>query len=236
MQVSSPLVSCVMPTRDRRDLALQAIQYFLRQDYPERELVVVDDGAEPLAVPEDERIRYIRLPAPASLGRKRNLGVDQSRGKIILHWDDDDWYSPDRIRHQIQPLLTGEADISGLVAEHFYSLRGGTFWSCTPQLHSRMFFADVHGRSIAYMRRIWHQGIRYPDASQAEDARFLKSALGRGTRLARLPNADTFVYVRHDANTWRFECGEFLLPTAWKVRNVPAFLPEGDLAFYRALS
>jgi len=225
-----------MPTRDRQELALQAIQYFLRQDYPERELVIVDDGAEPLAVPADERIRHIRLSGPVSLGRKRNLGAEQSRGEIIVHWDDDDWYAPDRIRHQIEPLLTGEADVSGLVTEHFYSLQGGGFWSCTPELHARMFFADVHGRSIAYARRLWGRHARYPDHSQAEDARFLQAALARGSRLARLPNPDKLIYVRHGANTWRFECGEFLLPAAWQSRDVPAFLPEGDLAFYRVLA
>jgi glycosyltransferase involved in cell wall biosynthesis len=233
---SSPLVSCIMPTRDRRELALQAIEYFLRQDWPERELLIVDDGAEPLPVPQDERIRYIRLAGPATIGHKRNLAVEQSRGEILVHWDDDDWYAPDRIRHQIQPLLAGEADVAGLTAEHFYNLAGGTFWSCTPQLHARMFFADVHGRSIAYARRIWGKQARYPDLSLAEDARFLQSALRQGSRLARRPNPDKFVYVRHGANTWQFECGEFLQPAAWKARGVPAFLPEGDLAFYRKLA
>jgi len=225
-----------MPTRDRRELAQQAIQYFLRQDWPERELVIIDDGAEPLPVPENGRIRYIRLPGPVSLGQKRNLAVEQSRGEIIVHWDDDDWYAPDRIRHQIQPLLAGETDVAGMTAEHFYSLRDGTFWSCTPQLHACMFFADVHGRSIAYARRVWGKQARYPDLSQGEDARFLQAALRQGSRLARRPNPDKFVYVRHGANTWQFECGEFLLPAAWKAREVPAFLPEGDLAFYRALA
>jgi glycosyltransferase involved in cell wall biosynthesis len=198
--------------------------------------VIVDDGAEPLTVPADERIRYLRLPGPVSLGHKRNLGVEQSRGEVLVHWDDDDWYAPDRIRYQVEPLLAGAADVSGLIATHFYSLRSDTFWSCTPELHARMFFANVHGRSIAYARRVWERRARYPDLSLAEDAGFLQSALGRGSRLARLPNPDKFVYVRHGANTWRFECGEFLLPAAWKVRDVPAFFPEGDLAFYRALA
>lgn len=231
---SPPLVSCIMPTRDRRELALQAIEYFLRQDWPERELVIIDDGAEPLPVPEDGRIRYLRLPDPVSIGHKRNLAVEQSRGEIVVHWDDDDWYAPDRIRHQIQPLLAGEADVAGLTAEHFYSLRGGRFWSCTPQLHASMFFADVHGRSIAYARRVWGKA-RFPDLSLAEDARFLEAALRRGNRLVRRPNPDKFVYVRHGANTWQFECGEFLQPAAWMEREVPGFIPEGDLAFYRGL-
>ena len=42
------LVSCVMPTRDRRPFALQAVRYFLRQDFPTRELLVLDDGSDDL--------------------------------------------------------------------------------------------------------------------------------------------------------------------------------------------
>ena len=44
--LSQPLVSCVMPTADRRRFVPQAIGYFLAQDYPNRELVIVDDGKE----------------------------------------------------------------------------------------------------------------------------------------------------------------------------------------------
>jgi len=39
-----PLISCIMPTRDRRAFALQAVRYFLRQDYPQVELIIVDDS------------------------------------------------------------------------------------------------------------------------------------------------------------------------------------------------
>src|SRR2546430_12226832 len=37
----TPLVSCVMPTRDRDDFAIRAAQSFLGLTYPNRELVVV---------------------------------------------------------------------------------------------------------------------------------------------------------------------------------------------------
>ena len=60
---TTPLVSCVMPTCNRRRFVSQAIWYFLRQDYPSRELVIVDDGEDSIAdlVPDDERIHYARL-------------------------------------------------------------------------------------------------------------------------------------------------------------------------------
>ena len=41
-----PLVSCVMPTANRRPYVAQAIRYFQRQDYPNKELVILDDGED----------------------------------------------------------------------------------------------------------------------------------------------------------------------------------------------
>jgi GT2 family glycosyltransferase len=42
-----PLVSCIMVTRNRPEFVLQSIRYFERQDYANRELIIVDDGDEP---------------------------------------------------------------------------------------------------------------------------------------------------------------------------------------------
>src|SRR5580704_7297349 len=76
---SLPLVTCIMPTANRRTFVPQAIRYFLAQDYPNKELVIVDDGEKAVGdlVPEDERIRYIRLTCKTILGEKRNCAVAQ---------------------------------------------------------------------------------------------------------------------------------------------------------------
>jgi hypothetical protein len=52
-----------MPTYNRRHFVPRAIEYSLRQDYPNKELIVVDDGHESVSdlVPNSDRIRYIRL-------------------------------------------------------------------------------------------------------------------------------------------------------------------------------
>src|SRR3954447_10293322 len=103
---SAPLVSCVMPTRNRRRFVRQAIWYFLRQDYPEKELLVVDDGEDGVSglVPADDRPRHIRLDQRASLGAKRNLGCELARGELVAHFDDDDWIGPGRLDAQVVEL------------------------------------------------------------------------------------------------------------------------------------
>lgn len=39
------LVSCIMPTYNRQDLIPVALKCYLSQDWPDKELVVIDDGA-----------------------------------------------------------------------------------------------------------------------------------------------------------------------------------------------
>ena len=98
MRRDLPLVSCIMPTYNRRRFVPEAIRLFLTQDYPKKELVVLDDGEDNIAdlIPSRPQIRYVRLDCRHSIGAKRNIACEAARGEIIAHWDDDDWYAPNR--------------------------------------------------------------------------------------------------------------------------------------------
>src|SRR5919199_635022 len=113
-----PKVSCIMPTRGRAAFVRRAMHLFSRQDYPERELIVVDDNAAPDDGLESQlrthaEVRYVRAPAGSSIGQKRNLACELARGAIFAHWDDDDWFGVHRLSAQVQPILAGRADIIG---------------------------------------------------------------------------------------------------------------------------
>ena len=223
-----------MPTFGRPQFALQAVRYFLRQDYPERELLILDDGAEDLSpsLPQDERIRYLRLPR-LSIGAKRNIGCSLAAGEIIAQWDDDDWYAPGRLAAQVRPLLEGRAEISGIKGTLVFDLRAWRAWICTPRLHRMMYRHDVHGGTLVYFRWCWEELARYPDRSLAEDARFLSRLMRTGARLARIDDKRLFIYIRHGTNTWSFRCGRFLDPGGWRnAAHVP--LPAEDHSFYLA--
>jgi glycosyltransferase involved in cell wall biosynthesis len=229
--VDGPLVSCVMVTGNRSEFALQAIRYFERQDYTNRELVIVDDGSDDLAsnVASSPRIRYLRVRPGLTIGDKRNRGCEQARGTVITQWDDDDWYGSNRLTAQAEPILAGAADITGLAGTIFLDLPRWKFWMCSPELHRRLFTEDVHGGTLMYRREVWEKN-RYPNASLAEDAALLRSAVYRGARLRRIPGSGLFLYVRHTKNTWSFECGRHLDPAAWTIIEPPN-LAE-DLGFY----
>lgn len=236
-RVEQPLVSCIMPTYNRRRFLPQAIRLFLRQDYSRSELIILDDGSDPVRdlVPEDERIRYIRLPGQQSIGAKRNLACEHARGEIIVLWDDDDWYDQSRISYQVEPLLTGRVDANGLAESLVMDLATSQFWRCTPRLHQRMFVQGIVSGTLAFRKRFWQQGARFPNVSLAEDAAFQRELVRRGARLEPLTNPHHFVYVRHGKNSWQFKTGQFLDRQGWQAIRPPSFMPPHDLAFYREL-
>lgn len=230
-----PRVSCIMPTADRRAVIPLTLELFAAQDYPDRELIVVDAGEDPIGdlcegVPG---VRYFQVSRRLSIGTRRNLACEHASGGIIVHWDDDDWYAPDRLTRQVEPILAGRAEVTGLEHRHTLRVEDGSFWTVTPALHQRMFVGDVHGGTLAYRRANRDGGVRYPDANLGEDAALLKLLLQRGARLERIPNEGAFVYVRHGRNAWRFEPGHFLDPDGWQRSERPARMPPSMVDRYR---
>jgi glycosyltransferase involved in cell wall biosynthesis len=232
---SEQLVSCVMPTANRPRLARQAVEYFLRQDYPNRELIILDDGSPGLEalLPNDDRIRYCRLDSRLGLGAKRNMAVGEAAGEIIAQWDDDDWYANDRLSRQVAPLLDGSADVTGIRGGLFFDINAWQFLACSRHAHRRMFAHDVIGGTLVYRRSVL-ASADYPDRRVAEDASFLNQAIRSGARLHRVENNNVFVYIRHGRNTWAFQPGHYLGAAHWSTFD-PTFFPDGDLAFYSEL-
>ncbi|MGD1097872.1 MAG: glycosyltransferase [Bryobacteraceae bacterium] len=189
-------VSCIMPTYDRRRFIPAAIEYFLRQDYSDAELVIVDDGADPIAdlVPDNGRIRYLRLPERTSVGAKRNLACEQARGEIIVHWDDDDWHAPHRIRYQVEALQQARLDVCGLRTLLFFDLNTGRAWKYgyPPQLR---FW--ISGSTLCYTRAFW-AAHRFENINVSEDARFVWR--GRPERMLVLPKFDFHIGMIHSGN------------------------------------
>jgi glycosyltransferase involved in cell wall biosynthesis len=235
-QTGLPLVSCIMPTYNRRQFVTQALQLFLRQDYPNRELIIVDDGPDAIGdlTVNLPNVSYLRLPCRNSIGAKRNLACRHAQGDFIAHWDDDDWYSTDRLRYQVAPILSGRADMTGLENALVLVLPEGEFWKTDARLHQKMFVGNVHGGTLVYRKELLTQGLSYPEINLAEDAYLLHYAVQRGKRLARLANPGVFVYVRHDTNAWKeFKPGHFIDPAGWERISPTAVFPRTLLQTYR---
>jgi glycosyltransferase involved in cell wall biosynthesis len=232
-----PLVSCIMPTHDRPEFVPLAIELFQRQSYANRELVIVDDGQHAIRdlLPEDDRIRYLRVEHRMSLGEKRNLACEHSRGEFVAHWDDDDWYGENRLVAQLAPLNHGEVDATALSMTFVLNLRDMRFWRCRPSHHARIHFRDLCPGTLAFRRRLWTAGARYAAINCAEDVAFI-NAMPRATHIARIPDEQHFVCVRHNMNTWSIQLDWQRAPGGWESIGIPAFIDEAHLDRYRRAS
>lgn len=90
---SSPLVSVVLPTWNRRDLLRRAIASVENQSYANWELLIVDDASndgtsDVLAGLADTRMRSLRGDGKGVCAA-RNVALAQARGEFIAYLDDD---------------------------------------------------------------------------------------------------------------------------------------------------
>jgi glycosyltransferase involved in cell wall biosynthesis len=97
--MSEPVVTIVIPTRDRPQFVHRAVASALAQTFRDIEVIVVDDGAvEPFrAGQEDDRLRILRRNGTGGAAAARNLGVANARGEWITFLDDDDVLYPEMV-------------------------------------------------------------------------------------------------------------------------------------------
>ncbi len=193
----TPLVSCIMPTYNRRPFVSQAIKYFLRQDYPHRELIIVDDGTDPIKdlAPNDQRIRYIRLEQRISTGTKKNLACQEANGQIIANWDDDDWMANWRLSYQAASLLQEQADICGLDKLLYYDTVSNQTWQYVYPSGRKPW---VGGGTLCYTKAFWSENP-FPDLAKRAYIRFLWGE--RPKHIVILQDVNFYVALIHPGNS-----------------------------------
>ena len=109
--VRQPLVSVILPVRDRAAWIARSVASVLDQTYHPLELLVIDDGStdDTRRVLDGfgSRLRVVSQP-PAGAYAARNLGLRHARGEFVAFIDSDDAWFPDRLRHQA-PLMADPA-------------------------------------------------------------------------------------------------------------------------------
>lgn len=114
----APLVSIIIPTRDRVDIlkvCVESIQQ--RTDYPAWEVLIVDNGSvEPKTlewfadVQDDKRIRVISYPGPFNYSAINNFAVGNAKGEVVVLLNNDtevirpDWLT-EMVGHALRPEI-----------------------------------------------------------------------------------------------------------------------------------
>ncbi|WP_272033153.1 glycosyltransferase [Kamptonema animale] len=115
--LEKPLVSVIIPTKDRPEMLAQAIQSVLNQTFTELEIIVVNDGGvdvQAVISPLNTRGNIVYKKHNRALERSaaRNTGIRAARGKYIAYLDDDDNYYPNHIETLVKFLENSEYKIA----------------------------------------------------------------------------------------------------------------------------
>jgi FkbM family methyltransferase len=158
-----PRVSCLYPTYNRvpHDLSLveEMVESFLRQDYANKELILLNDTPGQVLRFEHPEVRIVNLPSRcASLAQKRDLLADLASGELICVWEENSISLPWRLSRSVEML--GEAD---------YYNPGANWVLMKDGLHHD--FPSGHGYFASiYRKRAYQELGGIPDISLGEDA------------------------------------------------------------------
>ncbi|MEI4485579.1 glycosyltransferase [Frigidibacter sp. MR17.14] len=109
-----PLVSIIMPTKNRLSRLEASIGSVLAQSYDNWELIIIDDGSEDgtfEAVPSrwpDQRIRIVSADG-SGVCAARNTGLAAARGEIFAYLDDDNRWRADYLEITLLEMLRSGA-------------------------------------------------------------------------------------------------------------------------------
>lgn len=200
-----PTVTAVMITGkhvSRTDLARAAIRSFDKQIYKNKDLLIINDGDEPLfsnTMPLN--VREVQVPKGMTLGELRNVGLTEATGDLVMQWDDDDWSHPIRMGYQVKAWESNPSNAILLRWQVRYSFvtDSAKYWGWTTN----------HPTVPGIPGTILHANtpdLSYRSEKRAEDDHFIEDHFsGHVTVLENSPareQAHYYVRFYHGGNTW----------------------------------
>lgn len=211
---TQPLISCVMVTADRHLLCRRAIKSYNAQTWANRELVVLDNGNEPMEsllsdLPYGQVVyRHIPNNSDTTIGELRNLSLEMVGGDLVVpQWDDDDWSAPDRLERQAATLDKEGADAVTLYATLMHV--------DDPAFFDHPFYGLLKGGVPPTIMHRRDDEVRFPELRRTSDTTYKN--VWRSRKYHIMPMRDAHLHLRyfHGSNLW--EQDHFLR----RMRNTP---------------
>lgn len=179
-----PLVSVIVPTKDRAALLPAALDSVLAQTYPHWQLVVVDDGstdgtAELLErYAQDPRVEVVHHAEARGVAAARNAGLARAEGHYVAYLDSDNTWYPDFLELMVRAMHRDGHRVayamSALVEEggegrrlyrgmpyHRQALEERNYIDCIVLLHERSLVETVGGFDETLRRNVdWDLFLR----------------------------------------------------------------------------
>ena len=142
MTEEHPLVSVIIPVHDGARYLRAALDSVFAQTYRSFEVIVVDDGSADdsgVIAQSFPEVRYIHQPNQG-VAAARNHGIEAARGEFLAFLDQDDVWMPDKLKLQLDYLLS-HPEIDYTLTQQKYFLEPGT---PLPAWFRKELFDSVH--------------------------------------------------------------------------------------------
>ena len=195
-----PFVSICTPTYNRAHMLDAWAKYIEWQDYPKHrmEVLIADDSTDNTLEKLEElreklpNLKVFHFKGKNSNGIKRQWLIDRSNGDILIHFDDDDYYPPERVSHAVETLQNSEKLIAGSSILYIWHVK-----------HQAMTKAGPFGRNhatnatFAYKKE-YAEKNKFADVNQQTEPSFT----GRFTQpMVQLDSLKTMICINHGKNT-----------------------------------
>lgn len=212
---TEPLISVIIPVYNAERFIEAAIDSVFAQNYPNIEVIVVNDGSI-----DDTRERLIRFGDKIKVIEQenkgqavaRNVGIQVARGEVIGLLDADDMWTPDHVALLLPMLMKSPEVMVARGQVQYVRFDGGQISQQTPPL----FLEALVGACLFRAELFDTIGVFDETMRSGEDfdwhIRFTESKL-----LEERLDSVTLLYRRHDCN----------------LTNSREFISSGQIASFR---
>lgn len=157
-----PLVSVIIPCYNHGKYLTEAFESVFSQSYPNKEIIVVDDGSKDDTAEVSSRFSQVKYVYQVNQGLSaaRNAGIKNSNGEYLVFLDADDWLLKDALSINAQYLLNNPdiAFVSGAHTKVFVDkgseileaeiISGNHYWHFLQGNYIGMHAAVMYRKSI----------------------------------------------------------------------------------------
>ncbi len=173
--MGTPLVSIIIPCFNSDRWIAQAVDSALSQSWPEKEVIVVDDGSSDstrtILESYESALSAVLFQENRGAAAARNSGLRRARGEFIQFLDSDDLLSPDKIELQLNSALCEDVP-----SDTLYSSSWGRFHG---EIKNTKFLYDDLQRNLKpaeFLVESWEKNLMMHPAAWLVPRRLIQEA------------------------------------------------------------
>lgn len=198
---SRPLVSIIIPCYNMEEFVAQTIESALRVCYPNKEIVIVDDGSKDSScdicrfyADNNQEIRFFEQPN-SGVAKARNRAISESKGKYIFPLDADDIIDANIIDIEVDILERNNHVKVVTSSDIFIGDKEGP-WEL-PQFNLNLLARrNLMSVSSLYRKEDWVRIGGYQSGVSFEDWVFWIAMLKDGGEVVRVPQVGIHYRIR----------------------------------------